>query len=380
MQATDPYDELITKINNWPIRVPRTKTLTKILKEIFTSEEAYLLSLFDAPNRGSLSVDDIMERNTDPSLTAEKVTKILDSIYQRGLMPRFVHRKTNKNHYLLLPMVIGIFEFTLSNHTIYDEVMMKKLTKLFDKYYYEGFGLEIGASNYPWARVFPHDRKIKQEVIKVDQPIEGRNEILPHDKVLTIIERAQICGVMPCACRVEHKYVGKECKHPVDVCMVFDPYLIEIGMAKEITKEEAIEVLHRTEKEGLVHMSNNSQKGHHFICNCCSCSCGIMGGLTRLGNPHAFAKSNFITVIDESAKCTKCYKCVEICPLHAIQHWIPHEEADEIWKIDEEKCIGCGVCASNCPTNRMTLQKIKNDIIEETIPESYMRMETERFH
>lgn len=380
MQTIDPYDELITKISNWPIRTPRTKTLTRILKEIFTPEEAYLLSLFDTPMRGSLSVDDIMERNTESSFSKEKVTKILDSIYERGLMPRFVHRKTNKTHYLLLPMVIGIFEFTLSNYKIYDEKKLKKIAKLFYKYFYEGFGLEVGASNYPWARVFPHDHETRQEVIKIDQPIEGQNEILPHDKVLTIIEEAKIRGVMPCSCRVEHKYAAKECEHSVETCMVFDPYLIEIGMAKEITKDEAIELLHKCEKEGLVHMSNNAQKGHYWICNCCTCSCGIMGGLTRLGNPHAFAKSNFIAAIDESVKCAKCYKCVEICPMQAIQHWLPHDEADEIWKIDENKCIGCGVCASNCPTNRMILQKIRNDEVEETTPDSFMRMEAERFH
>ena len=382
MDDITPYTDLITKLNKWPIRAPETpkRTLFKLLKEIFSPEEAYLLSKFDTPNRGSLSIDDLMAKDIDPSLTKERVTEILDSIYKRGLLPRFVHRRTNKTHYRLLPLVVGILEYVLCNSKIYSEEKNKKIAKLIDKYYYEGFALELGASNYPWSRVFPHD-KAQIKVIKINQTIEGSNEILPFEEVRKIIlQEAEICGVMPCACRTHHKHFGDPCEHPIETCMVFENYPIEIGMAREISKDEALQLLLKCEKKGLVHISNNAQKNRLFICNCCPCSCGIMGGLSKLGNPHAFAKSNFIAVIDETKECKECVNCIRLCPMHAIQRWLPHDNTEEKWAIDEEKCIGCGVCASNCPTNRMVLQKIRSDDVEELMTGSWMRSETERFH
>ncbi|MHA1228386.1 MAG: ATP-binding protein [Candidatus Hodarchaeales archaeon] len=382
MSETSPYLELADKLNKWPIRTPKTKTLIKILKEIFTPEEAYLLSKFETPMRGSLSIDSLLEKGLEPEYTPEKISKILDSLYERGLMPRFEHRKTNKTHYLLLPLVIGFFEFVFSNYQIYPDEKLKRMAKLFHKYYMEGFGLEIGASNYPWSRVFPHDRNTRKEVeIKIDQEIEGKNEILPYDDVRMIIENAKICGIMPCSCRVEEKYLGTPCEHSIETCMVFDPYLIDIGMAREISKEEAFKILHKCEREGLVHISNNAQAGHFWICNCCSCSCGIMGGLTKLNNPKAFAKSNFIAAIDESKECKECMNCVTLCPMHAIQRWLPHDSIEEeTWNIDTDKCIGCGVCASNCPTDRMYLKKVRDEPIEDHMINAYIRCEMERFH
>jgi len=50
-------------------------------------------------------------------------------------------------------------------------------------------------------------------------------------------------------------------------------YYIENGMAREISKEEAKQVLRKAEEDGLVHCSSNHKGDKMFICNCCGCHC-----------------------------------------------------------------------------------------------------------
>jgi electron transport complex protein RnfB len=47
--------------------------------------------------------------------------------------------------------------------------------------------------------------------------------------------------------------------------------------------------------------------------------------------------------------CNSCFTCVDRCNVHAIK-------ADgERTVISREKCIGCGLCASTCPTGSITM-------------------------
>ena len=42
--------------------------------------------------------------------------------------------------------------------------------------------------------------------------------------------------------------------------------------------------------------------------------------------------------------CTACDECRWLCPVHAISLDLKGAH------IDQEKCIGCGVCMKNCPS------------------------------
>ncbi len=46
----------------------------------------------------------------------------------------------------------------------------------------------------------------------------------------------------------------------------------------------------------------------------------------------------------------------------------------------EERCIGCGLCAYNCPNNALKLIKVKDAVPEKTPREAMMRVEAERVH
>lgn len=59
-------------------------------------------------------------------------------------------------------------------------------------------------------------------------------------------------------------------------------FVIDKNMGRQITKEEALEILNQSEEAGLVHASLNRQE-IDFICNCCPCHCMILK--TALSQP-----------------------------------------------------------------------------------------------
>jgi hypothetical protein len=48
--------------------------------------------------------------------------------------------------------------------------------------------------------------------------------------------------------------------------------------ARQLNKEEAIELLNQTEEAGLVHMAFNTTEDIEFLCNCDRWNCVVEGG------------------------------------------------------------------------------------------------------
>jgi ferredoxin len=119
---------------------------------------------------------------------------------------------------------------------------------------------------------------------------------------------------------------------------------------RAITKEEALQILHEAEEAGLVHSTGNYVERHYYVCNCCTCSCGILRGVAEFGVPTAVAKADFRAAV-EAEVCIGCGDCVERCQFEALS--VP----GEICAVDEVRCVGCGVCATVCPTDALHLER-----------------------
>jgi len=130
----------------------------------------------------------------------------------------------------------------------------------------------------------------------------------------------------------------------------FADFYIENGLGREISKEEARQVLQKAEEDGLVHCSSNHAGNKTFICNCCSCCCKVLTGVTQYDNPRAIVTSNYYATNDEET-CTVCGTCVDRCPVSAIQI------DDDHTVIARDRCIGCGLCASTCPTGSIAMAR-----------------------
>ena len=141
-----------------------------------------------------------------------------------------------------------------------------------------------------------------------------------------------------------------KCEHSTENCLHFGTmgqYMVEKGMAREITVDETLAILKRSNEEGLVHLTGNSQGELHTICNCCADACVFLTGLLAMGEKNMFARSNYVSVVDPDT-CVVCGTCEERCPVDAIS-------MEDSALVDADKCIGCGVCYPSCTTESITL-------------------------
>ena len=371
----DHYELLRQRMDKWPTRTPESTGIMKILKELFTEEEAEILSYFERPLMDQASPIEIAQRSGKP---VEKVIEILNSLAERGLMFK-LGKSRKRAKFMIWPTVIGIFEFVFSNAKIYSDEKIKRLARLFDKYLNRYIIPTAWASNYPFPRVLPS--KTSEKLIEVNEDLGiVSQKILAFEEVEELINQYTAFSTMPCSCRVKATHLGYTPKTAIDVCMTFDmvaEYFIENGMGKRLSKEEALELLIKCEKNGLVHCTLNAQKPD-FICNCDKEHCGILKSITKFHRMGGLALSNFRAKIDESIECAECYRCVDLCPTHAIFPSI--EEGGKFnLELKNDLCIGCGVCSSNCSTKRLIMEKVENKIPVESMPEAYQKYGEERY-
>ncbi len=324
------YQRLQQKLSLHPAGAPATETFDQILRILFTEEDAAIAAELTF---ALASLDFLAEKISMP---AETIYIALEGMADRAL----VYEKKDKMwnpRYSLLPTMPGLYEFPFMR--IKDIALRDQLGQLWHKYHEEALGNEFAGSPTPQMRVIP-----------VRRSLTLTTEILPYESVSNMIERARYIALADCACRVSMR----NCEKPIEVCLAFGgnaEYLVERGRARHITAEEALAVLDKAEEAGLVHTCNNSQDEFAVVCNCCSCCCTILRGLTRLKNPHAFARSGFI-VEYQLEECIGCMACLDDrCPVEAIV------EAGEVVSVEAERCIGCGLCVSVCPSDALQMSR-----------------------
>ncbi len=194
-------------------------------------------------------------------------------------------------------------------------------------------------------------------VIPVEQPMEGGgSQILPFENALKIVDDARSLAVTACTCRL----TAKKCKSPVEVCLQLNraaEYAIKRGTGREVTREEAKEILRKSEEAGLVHVTDNRADNEHIICNCCSCCCIVLPLILKERKRVLLAPSRFLPVVDAD-KCTLCQTCVEACPVDALS--LNGGGAEDKVEVQEDLCIGCGQCAYQCPEAAIALKEVRN--------------------
>ncbi len=314
-----------------------------LLEELFTSEEAEIAAKMPlSPIASETFAREIA--GGDP----QDVEKLLETMADKGLV--FTHERGGVRHYNLMALFPGIFEMQFLKGEVNDRA--KKLAHLFQDYSDVMLGLSKGTT--PAIPAFPFAR-----VITVEQEIPAGVEIYPYDKVSEYIANSDYIAVGICYCRHYGELMGRPCDKPKDVCLSFGPsakFIAERGFGRLLSREEAIKVLDRAEKAGLVHCSSNTSRYVDFICNCCSCHCGILQSIKSAAVPSSGATSGFIMVVDED-ECMGCGDCIDRCPMEAISM------QDDIVVRDADRCIGCGLCNSVCPTSALRMEPRERRLI-----------------
>jgi Pyruvate/2-oxoacid:ferredoxin oxidoreductase delta subunit len=88
-----------------------------------------------------------------------------------------------------------------------------------------------------------------------------------------------------------------------------------------------------------------------MVCACCRCCCGVLRSLNEFGNRNIMTRSAFSPVRDP-ALCKACRVCADKrCPMSAI------EITAEIYRFKAERCLGCGLCATGCPNDAISMKR-----------------------
>ena len=154
-------------------------------------------------------------------------------------------------------------------------------------------------------------------VIPIQSAIEGDTRRASYEEISYLLNKHEIFSVADCACRTSMRIVGQGCGHTVeDMCIQLGPaaeYYIRTGKGRQITREEAIAICQKAEKEGLVHsIPNLSGPGKALaICNCCGCGCFGLRNTTFYKNPD-WSRSNYVAQVDKD-KCVACGECADNC-------------------------------------------------------------------
>lgn len=160
-------------------------------------------------------------------------------------------------------------------------------------------------------------------VIPIEQAIDGETRRATYEEVSRYLNENDIFTVSDCSCRTAREEMGEGCGHlKEDMCIQMGhaaEYYIRTGRGRQITREEAFEIIKRAEENGLMHQIPNLDGSGktHAICNCCGCSCLSLRTASMFKNVD-MVRSNYVSKVDKD-KCVACGECVETCPVNALQ-------------------------------------------------------------
>ncbi len=344
---TDPYQALMEKLDQTPTGAPKTEHLEKILKILFTEEEAKIASQLPLnPLRQPISK--LAEKI---GMEKEKLEPVLENLADKGLV--YCAPKEGEKAYALLPLFPGIFELQFMRAE-YDP-KSKALAKLFNDYYFHGWGKSSLEFKTPFTRTIP-----------IEKAISPGQQVASYQKVEELITDSKSLAITNCFCRHEHELLGDWCGRPKEVCMILGPFAdfaVERGFARRASRSEMLEKLQLAEEKALVHITDNIKEKINFICNCCGCCCGFLTAVNKLNIPSVVASSGFMVEIDEE-KCNNCGACTKRCQVRAL--WLeedPENPKKKILKKNLDRCIGCGLCVSACKQEAMKMVKRPEDQI-----------------
>ncbi|MFQ5595818.1 MAG: ATP-binding protein [Anaerolineae bacterium] len=321
----NPYKYLAERLDALPNGFPPTEdgVELRLLAKIFTPEEAALVAHLRLTKETPAQI--AARTGGEPEMLRQQ----LKGMARRGLVA--AGRADGGLGYGLRPFVVGIYESQFYS-------MDAELARLFEDYYQQAFGPMLAAQP-PVHRVIPVGKTVRMDM-----------EVRPYESAAGILSDSQAWGVLDCICRKQKALIGDPCEHPVEICMVFSQKAGAFDghpAIRALSLEEAHDTLRRAADAGLVHATSNNQQGLWYMCNCCTCSCGILRGMTELGMANVVARSAFVNQVDE-IYCSACELCLDYCQFDALS-------MGDVVHVDGVRCVGCGICVPSCPDEALSL-------------------------
>ena len=329
----DAHEQLRAKLDLFPIGLPKSLETERMLKLLFSDEDAALAA--HVPNPPLVfGADRIADR---AGMDRAAAARALKSLAERGLIAEV--DVLGRPRYTLLPAVPGFMEFQFMRG---QEITRERAEA--GRLWHEALNGPFGEENYgaPTSGV---------RVIPLKKTVSASNRTFGFEDAEQLLRASGSIAITECACRKS----AQKCGAPLDVCFMLNTsadYLAARGLAEKITLREARRKLEKAADAGLVHTVSNTRAPVQILCNCCSCCCASLRGVTGLGKPADNLRSNFVCAPASDGECISCGACAKACPTHAIA-----VEKGSAPVVNRDLCLGCGVCVRQCPTNSLQLKR-----------------------
>ncbi len=336
------YRDLQRHLDSQAVGFPATRSGAdiKVLKHIFSPLQAKIATCLDFKPE---PVKIIYKKTRHLVGSPEELSDILSAIEKKGGIES--RGKGDEKRYCNAPLVVGMYEFQLDNLT-------PEFIKDFAEYTSDiRFGVEFLSTKLPQMRTIPIAKSI---------PI--KSNVSTFDEVEELLKRSDgPFTIVECICRKKKGLQGKPCQvtDRKETCLAvgdFAQVSVESGLGRTIDLNEAMEILEKNQKEGLVLQPSNTEQAD-FICSCCGCCCGMLNIHKSIPKPIDFWVSNFYAKVDPD-NCNGCGICEKRCQVGAAKV----SEKTQLASIDLKRCIGCGLCLTSCPQKAITLPKKSSEI------------------
>ena len=231
-----------------------------------------------------------------------------------GPVPNVPREKENREYWIPL-FVPGSAEYTNMNKGLLQR--HPELAMFFER-------MTFLPLEHVTAMVPPGGAGIGMHVIPVERAISMENESLDIEHISYWLKRYEgHIGASLCSCRYGRKLLDEGCADDAEMWCIgvgdMADYCRETGKGKDITYDEAMEILRRAEDNGFVHQITNID-GEGKIFAICNCNVNICNALrtSQLFNTPNMSRSAYIAHVDKE-KCVACGRCVEYCPAGALK-------------------------------------------------------------
>ena len=245
----------------------------------------------------------------------ERVTELLTDAAEHGIVEYNWENPRHEKQWYVQLFVPGIAEMT--NMVLWQVEKYPELADSFDKMTF--LPLEGKTHLIP-----PGGDGIGMHVIPVEAAIPAKSQSASVEHLSHWLEKYDgQFSVGYCSCRNARRLYGEGSGEIQDDCCIgvgdFATYLIETGKGRPITKEEALEILQRSEDNGYVHQVTNID-GSDKIFGICNCDVGVCFALrtSQYFNTPNLSASAYRAHVDKE-NCVACGKCVEVCPAGAVK-------------------------------------------------------------